>query len=470
MLKERARAVSAGLRALDLALLAGAFPLAHALRDAVAGGRLSGLYPVGRYVGWVALALLVWIASAGLADVYRAYRTRSLAEELGRLGRASAGLALGLAAAGWLANDQQLSRLLLVAWLVVALTLLAASRAGLRSFARAARRRGYNTRTFAVVGSGPLARDLRRRFLSRREWGFVFAGFVLEDGAVREGLPGPFLGRASEMADLLERHALDLVVVALPRERLADVEAVLAACEEQGTPAKIGLDLFPGRSAPVSVEELDGLPVLSYAAAPQEVLELAAKRAFDVAVSALGLLVLSPLVLGVALAVKLESPGPVLFRQRRVGRAGREFTLFKFRSMRAGAEQDRDALLAQNEADGPVFKLRDDPRVTRVGRFLRRTSIDELPQLWNVLRGEMSLVGPRPPLPEEVRRYERWQRRRLSVKPGITCTWQVSGRSDVGFRRWMELDLAYIDGWSLWEDVRIVLRTIPAVLLGRGAR
>jgi lipopolysaccharide/colanic/teichoic acid biosynthesis glycosyltransferase len=160
----------------------------------------------------------------------------------------------------------------------------------------------------------------------------------------------------------------------------------------------------------------------------------------------------------------------VLFRQRRVGLAGREFTLFKFRSMRQGAEAQQGLLGARNEMDGPVFKLRDDPRVTRVGRFIRRTSLDELPQLWNVVRGEMSLVGPRPPLPSEVRRYERWQRRRLSVKPGITCTWQVSGRNEIDFQQWMELDLAYIDRWSLWEDVRIVLRTIPAVLSGRGAR
>ncbi|BDG01705.1 sugar transferase [Anaeromyxobacter oryzae] len=469
MLKERARAVSAGLRALDLGLVAAAFPLAYAARASAAPARLPGLLPAGRHVAWVALALLLWIGAAGLAGVYGAYRTRSLREELARVARAAAGLAVGLMAAGWLAKGD-LSRLLLLAWLALALGLLAASRVALRTIARAVRRRGYNTRSFAVVGSGPLARDLRRRFLARPEWGFRFAGFVLEEGVARRGLPGPVLGRVPEMADLLERHALDLVVFAVPREGLADIEDAVAACEEQGTPAKIGLDLFPGLEAPLSIEELDGIPVLSYAAAPQDVLKLAAKRAFDLAVSALGLVVLSPALLAAALAIRLESPGPILFRQRRVGRAGRTFTLYKFRSMRAGAEGERAALLALNEADGPVFKLRHDPRVTRVGRVLRRTSIDELPQLWNVLRGEMSLVGPRPPLPEEVRRYERWQRRRLSVKPGITCTWQVSGRSDVGFRRWMELDLAYIDRWSLWEDLRIVLRTIPAVLLGRGAR
>jgi lipopolysaccharide/colanic/teichoic acid biosynthesis glycosyltransferase len=160
----------------------------------------------------------------------------------------------------------------------------------------------------------------------------------------------------------------------------------------------------------------------------------------------------------------------VLFRQRRVGLNGREFGLYKFRSMCHDAESKLAELRHRNEMDGPVFKMREDPRVTRIGRFLRKTSLDEFPQFWNVLRGEMSVVGPRPPIPTEVRLYKRWQRRRLSVKPGITCTWQVSGRNEVDFARWMELDLHYIDNWSLWHDLKIVLQTIPAVILGRGAR
>jgi lipopolysaccharide/colanic/teichoic acid biosynthesis glycosyltransferase len=171
----------------------------------------------------------------------------------------------------------------------------------------------------------------------------------------------------------------------------------------------------------------------------------------------------------VSIAIRLDSPGPVFFRQRRVGMNGREFTLLKFRSMYQDAQARLDALRARNEVSGPVFKMKDDPRVTRVGRFIRRTSIDELPQFWNVLRGEMSVVGPRPPIPSEVQQYERRHLRRLSVKPGITCTWQVSGRSSIGFDRWMELDLSYIDNWSLWHDVKILARTIPAVLTGRGA-
>ncbi len=339
----------------------------------------------------------------------------------------------------------------------------------LRSVVRAARRRGYNTRSFAVVGTGSLARTMRRRLLARPEMGFTFAGFVVDDAA-QPGPPGAVLGHLQDLAAVLEQRLIDLVVFAVSRERLHGMSEAVSICQEQGVAVKIGLDLFPEHATRLTVEDLEGLPVLSYASTPQAVLPLVAKRAFDVAASALALAVLSPLLMLVALAVRLDSPGPVLFRQRRVGLNGRQFTLYKFRSMRVGAEAERARLAALNEMDGPVFKLREDPRVTRVGRPLRRTSLDELPQLWNVLRGEMSLVGPRPPLPDEVCRYERWQRRRLSVKPGLTCTWQVSGRSEVDFRRWMELDLAYIDGWSLWADILIVLRTIPAVILGRGAR
>jgi exopolysaccharide biosynthesis polyprenyl glycosylphosphotransferase len=219
----------------------------------------------------------------------------------------------------------------------------------------------------------------------------------------------------------------------------------------------------------VALGELDGLPMLSFNRAPTDEVALLFKRAFDLVSSAAAILAFSPVLLATAIAIKLESPGPVFFRQVRVGKNGRPFKMYKFRSMRLDAESRLESLRAQNEASGPVFKMKNDPRVTRVGHFIRRTSIDELPQFLNVLLGEMSVVGPRPPVPGEVRQYQRWQRRRLSVKPGITCTWQVSGRSNISFDEWMALDLEYIDTWSLWRDVQICLQTIPAVLTSRGA-
>jgi len=194
------------------------------------------------------------------------------------------------------------------------------------------------------------------------------------------------------------------------------------------------------------------------------------KRLMDILTAFAGLLVSVPLMVIIAVLIKLESKGPVLFRQTRAGLNGRRFVLLKFRSMVDDAEHQRAALEVLNEMSGPVFKLTRDPRVTRVGAFLRRTSLDELPQLWNVLKGDMSLVGPRPPLPSEVKRYERWQRRRLSMKPGLTCLWQTSGRNEVDFDEWMRLDMEYIDTWSLTKDVKIILKTIPAVLFARGAK
>jgi len=193
------------------------------------------------------------------------------------------------------------------------------------------------------------------------------------------------------------------------------------------------------------------------------------KRAFDVVVTLAGLVVAAPLMLLLGLLVKLDSPGPMFYRSRRTGKNGRIFNFYKLRSMHAGAESRRRELMHLNEAKGPVFKIRKDPRVTRIGGWLRQTSLDELPQLFNVLKGDMSLVGPRPPLPEEVERYEAWQLRRLDVRPGITCLWQISGRSRIGFDEWMRLDLEYIRHRSFWLDMKILLRTIPAVLSREGA-
>jgi len=221
--------------------------------------------------------------------------------------------------------------------------------------------------------------------------------------------------------------------------------------------------------ARVELEELEGIPFLTFTTTPSNESQLALKRLLDVAVSMLLLLLALPVIGIAAIAIRLSSPGAVLFKQKRMGLNGRVFTLFKFRTMFEDALERRGEVTHLNQMTGPVFKAKSDPRITAVGRVLRKFSLDELPQLWNVLKGDMSLVGPRPPIPEEVAAYHRWHRRRLSMKPGLTCLWQVSGRNDVDFDRWMKLDLQYIDNWSPSLDLKILLRTIPAVLSGRGA-
>jgi exopolysaccharide biosynthesis polyprenyl glycosylphosphotransferase len=229
------------------------------------------------------------------------------------------------------------------------------------------------------------------------------------------------------------------------------------------------MEYLPRQMAKVYVEMVEGLPMLTFSTAPVDASALMIKRAADILLSLFFLVVTAPLMLIIALAVRLSSPGPVLFRQVRCGLNGRRFTLYKFRSMYRDAEEKKAEVAHLNVMDGPVFKVRDDPRATPVGKIIRAYSLDELPQLFNVLIGDMSFVGPRPPIPEEVSQYQRWQRRRLSMKPGLTCLWQVSGRSDVDFETWMKMDLEYIDSWSLGLDVRIFLKTIPTVLSRKGA-
>ena len=225
------------------------------------------------------------------------------------------------------------------------------------------------------------------------------------------------------------------------------------------------------RAGKIEVAQMTGydLPMIGMRRTPTSEGKLLLKRLLDLFGSLVGLILLSPLMIGTAIIIKVTDPGPIFFSQVRSGRNGRKFRMHKFRSMVVNAEALKAKLMAQNEMDGPVFKMKHDPRITRIGRFIRKTSIDELPQLFNVLLGEMSLVGPRPPLPSEVAKYKPWQRRRLSVKPGITGPWQVSGRNEISFEQWMEMDLEYIDNWSLWLDIRIIFMTVPVVLMKKGA-
>ncbi len=469
VLKSNSRAVDVVLRLSDLAVLAVAFPVAYFLRDGVLRRAFSGLYPIDHYWPMVALAMLLWIGAATVSDVYVAYRRQTTWLELARIARSQAVVALGLGALAFFSHKQEVSRLFVGLYSATAMALFVVNRAVIRGLAHALRRRGYNTRRFAVAGSGLLARQAVEGVLGHPEWGYDFAGYLLESPASHAAAPGPVLGQVRDLGRILEREVVDELVVALPAEQGELTREVLRVGEERGIPVKLCMDFSVLRISRMSFEDIDGIPAVAFSPVPSDVVALGAKRLFDLALSTTVLLLTAPLLALIAAAIRLESPGPVLFRQRRVGVNGRHFTLWKFRTMCADAEARLAQLRTQNEVGGPVFKMRNDPRITRVGRWLRKTSLDEFPQFWNVLCGDMSVVGPRPPIPSEVERYEAWQRRRLSVKPGITCVWQVSGRSDIDFDEWMELDLHYIDNWSLWGDVRIVLRTVPAVLFGRGA-
>jgi len=275
----------------------------------------------------------------------------------------------------------------------------------------------------------------------------------------------------ADLSAIISHDPVDEVIVALPlRRRRALIEKIVEACEEQGIMVRVRTDLFDLHVARPQVDTIDGVPVVTIRSGPEDGWQLVLKRVIDFIGSTLLLLLLAPFLLLVALLIRLDSPGPVLFRQERVGLNRRRFQLIKFRTMVQEADKKQELFESLNEADGPVFKIKNDPRVTRLGRFLRQFSIDELPQLINVLKGEMSLVGPRPLPLRDVKLIDaQWHKRRFSVKPGLTCLWQVNGRSDVSFERWVRMDLEYIDTWSLALDLKILLKTIPVVFRGSGA-
>jgi exopolysaccharide biosynthesis polyprenyl glycosylphosphotransferase len=272
------------------------------------------------------------------------------------------------------------------------------------------------------------------------------------------------------LRDILTEERVDEIIVCLPLDaRFSDITKIVQHARDLGVVVRLMPDFADGTLLRnLHVEEFEDEYVVTLFR-EQMLVQLLLKRIIDAALSLAVLILLFPLMAIVAILIKLTSPGPVFFVQNRVGMNQRLFKLYKFRSMVADAENRKFALAHLNERDGPAFKIENDPRTTRIGRFLRKTSIDELPQFFNVLSGEMSLVGPRPPLPDEVKKYEWLFRKRLSVKPGITCIWQISGRNNVSFDRWMQMDHEYIENWSLWLDLKILLRTIPAVLLSRGA-
>ena len=331
---------------------------------------------------------------------------------------------------------------------------------------------GRNRLRVLIVGTKNRAQELVQALQRQVAWGVHVVGFIDPDpSCLGQKIRGvPVIGTVENMHEVLKNNVFDEVIIAIPRSLLDDAEPIVQACEEEGVRLRFMADVFNVQMARISLAQVQGIPLLTMEPVSQDPRQLLAKRVFDLTLTILAIPVLVPLFALVAVAIRLDSPGPVFFVQQRVGLRKREFPMFKFRSMYVDAEERLKEIEHLNEADGPIFKIKDDPRTTRVGRFIRKTSIDELPQLINVLRGEMSLVGPRPMSLRDVDRFDRGvQRKRFSVQPGLTCLWQISGRSNLPFEKWLELDLEYITNWNFWLDVQILFKTIPAVLKSRGA-
>ncbi len=469
MMREQRRAVRAVLVAGDVIALAAAFGGSYWLRAELLTPAVRPIYPLEVQAPAFLVAVGTWLLAFYLTGLYKRVSPRLTLRESALVARATVVAAGGLSLGLFAFRLFLVSRLMLGLFALLSIPAVLAVRAVVRRFVL----NGASRRHVVIAGGFDEVRQAANLVAGHQEWGLTVTG-VISDGTWRvdqAATPAPPLGAVHQLGAILRLNVIDEILVVPSRERLDQVNEILARCEEEGVLARVMLNFLTTSASHVTLEELGGVPLISFSTAPKDEVLLLVRRVVDVAFSAVLLAVLSPLFLAVAAIVKITSPGgPVLFRQQRAGLHGRHFCMLKFRSMIPDAEMLKPALAGYNEMDGPAFKITNDPRVTAFGRFIRKTSFDELPQLWNILKGEMSFVGPRPVPVEEAAQYQPWQRRRLSMKPGLTCLWQIQGRNELTFEEWMRLDLEYIDNWSLWLDVKIALLTIPAVLLGRGAK
>jgi exopolysaccharide biosynthesis polyprenyl glycosylphosphotransferase len=478
--RSRARAVRAKLRARlayfvgDVILIHFGFLLAYWLRYELRLWPELGEFfdaPFSAYYLAEGVLLAVVLSVFAQRGLYRLKRTTQWLDEAGIIFFGStAGISV-LVMVFYLFRPGVTSRaMLFYAWVII-MAVLSLERLAIRLVLAQRRKRGIGLSRVLVVGGGQIGKWIMQQIAVRPGLGYVLAGFC-DDVAWQQQVSFgrfPCLGAVSDLEQVLARHQIDEVVIALPSAEHQRILDIVALCRRNEVGFRLVPDTFDLTLGTLEVDQLAGIPLIGLREPALHGFNRAIKRTIDILVSAAALIVAAPIMLLVAVAVKLDSPGPVFLPQERVGKNGKVFRIYKVRSMYQDADRRLKDLLHRNEAGGPIFKMKDDPRRTRVGKLIRRLSLDEVPQLWNVLVGDMSLVGPRPPLPHEVEQYDDWQRRRLEVVPGLTGLWQVNGRSDLPFDEMVMLDLFYIENWSLALDLKIILQTIPAVLSMRGA-
>jgi len=430
-------------------------------------------YPVSGYLSVLPVLLGVWGYLLYSFGMYRSFRLRKINEVFLIVTKAALIGFIIFVSLVYIFKLDYISRDMISFVFAYVSLLIILEKVVLIMFFRQIRKKGLNYRRVIVVGTGKRAQLFIDSVNKHPEYGMKIIGVVDEDEMkVGEAVHGQrVLGSFEDLPGIIRTMIVDDMVFIIPRSWLNKIENILFLCETQGLKIHVAVDYFELKFSRAKLGELHGFPFLTFESTPDKIWHLIFKRFIDMVLSGIALLFLSPVFIVVAVLIKYDSEGPVFFRQVRCSVNGRKFTLYKFRTMFKDAELKLKELLAHNEMAGPVFKMTNDPRITKTGKFLRKYSIDELPQLWNVFRGDMSLVGPRPPLPSEVSEYDTWQRRRLSMRPGITCLWQISGRNQIiDFNRWVKLDLEYIDNWSLWLDFDILLKTVPVVFCGIGAK
>ena len=477
----KGQVLSSATKLFDLVLLMGSFAVA-VLPHLRASGSISlaqflGLrIKLGDIVIFSSL-LGIWILIFTILGLYGSKRLASRRSEAFDVIKATTLCAAVLGLASFLLDFQWVTPSFVAIFWACSTFVIVSIRMAVRTWLRRLRMHGRDSRNMLIVGSNRRAIEFARKIQSKPELGYRILGFADAEWAgigelERHGWP--LVCGLGDLRTFLRRSVVDEVVLTVPLRSFHDLASDVAAmCEQQGIVVRVLSDLFNLQHRQAKAEEFAGAPLITHSTGITEGWPSTIKRTLDFTLSLLLLIALAPLLLLTAILIKLTSPGPVFFVQKRIGLNKRVFYIYKFRTMVVNAEERMREIEHLNELSGPVFKIKNDPRLTSVGRFLRKTSIDELPQLFNVLCGDMSLVGPRP---LAVRDYELfteggqdWQRCRFSVRPGITCLWQVSGRNSLPFHQWMELDLQYVRGWSLWLDLQILARTIPAVLRGSGA-
>ncbi len=467
MLKEQAKIFNKLSIALDSLILILSLVIAHALMRMP-----SQDFKVNAWI--LLVAIPVWHFFTRYQGFYASIRRSSFSDIFERLLTAQAGSGFVLAAFIFLLDKDRYSRGLFAAFILVSFCLLLAVKFATRAGLGYQRKLGYNYRNLVIVGTQMKAKRFHHLVDAHADWGLRILGYV--QGSETEPLQEEVechrvLGYASELVDICKRFPVDEVVFCLSKEQVEDAEKHLHDLEELGITVRMVLDFYELRNSKRELSLFHGeLPILTFHTKSLDAQQLTLKRFLDINGALVGLGITALLFPMIALAIKLDAPGPLLFGQERVGESGRIFKCWKFRSMYLDAEERKKDLMAQNEMKGAIFKIKDDPRITKVGKFLRKTSLDELPQFFNVLKGEMSLVGTRPPTLGEVAEYENWHHRRISIKPGVTGMWQVSGRNKIdNFDEIVHLDLKYINDWSLWLDVKILLQTIKVVFAREGS-
>lgn len=415
------------------------------------------------YGGFLLLYVALILLFCDWQDLYRTPRLRSAHQESIAVIKAVTFATLLLSAFVYLSRVRVVSRAIVAGSLILNVATLVAWRYAKRKFVIRRAMQGTGLRNVVIIGSGEVGQELAHEFTENKLLGYDFKGFLDRDDSGDPRL----IGKIEDLAQVARSHFLDEVIITIPSEREL-VKHVAVEARKQKLDVKVVPELYDGLGWDAPIHHIGNFPMMQLLWQPIPTFGLLLKRVFDVVFSAVALVVTVPIVAVLAMWIKMDSPGPVFYRSRRVGKKGREFTCYKLRTMLANAEEMKDFLRHRNERKGPFFKIHDDPRITRLGKFLRKYSLDELPQFWNVLKGDMSLVGPRPHPLDDFKQYSLEHLCRLDVKPGITGLWQVEARRDPSFETNMALDLQYIDNWNLWLDLKILGKTLPVIFQGAG--